>query len=343
MGKPNYAPWNQFLRMMSQYGMRDILDRRSSERNMEYLSEQMKGMSERQKEASGLRIGEIGAQRDADLEVAKKKFVYSLLDKPDILRLRGQIGLLEDDGQDTTEMKGQLEKAISDYADSYFSSLGGGRSPKMIRGLMGGLEPKEIIEPVKEGGTRSRFEAQLPVDVYKAQTERMEAGTKAKETTEGPEKEKRKQAMEYINDTVKYLVDEGVRAEKMDWTNLFGAAKIRDPLSPELRGQTLYHLNKMRENLINGGYLSQGQFDFIAKAWNSAQTTKEGAIPSPETGRTPMEEKTIIDQVEQNKLNAIAEEIQKKTGLEISECLRLAKEFRQKMPGYATGQRYVRE
>jgi hypothetical protein len=145
----------------------------------------------------------------------------------------------------------------------------------------------------------------------------------------------RKEYIDYITDTEKYLIDQGVKGEAISGNvrALFDSGKVYDPMSKENRGKALTYLGEIRLQLIQGKPPSPPQLSFLTKIRDvsaiegggmapapagptgTQESLKPTGLPSPTTGLYGSETVDAEAKINQNMLSMITNQIMQRLGL----------------------------
>jgi hypothetical protein len=131
---------------------------------------------------------------------------------------------------------------------------------------------KGMEEGYKESGTNRRANLAAEVDREKLDVEEKRLTDTGAGRTQAAAEKMTDRYIKWVDDTVSYLVGEGVQGQAMTGEMpIYLESKSRDPLSSQDRGFTLTHLQNINGQILRKGYdsLTDGQLAFISKVYNT--------------------------------------------------------------------------
>jgi len=123
-----------------------------------------------------------------------------------------------------------------------------------------------------ESGTNRRANLAAEVDREKLGVEREKLTDVGAGRTQATAEKMTDRYLKWVDDTVSYLVGEGVQGQAMTGEMpIYLESKSRDPLSSQDRGFALTHLQNIKAQILRQGYesLTDGQLAFISKVYNT--------------------------------------------------------------------------
>ena len=274
----DFSRSNQALARFNQFLQYDLLDKMRSDRDVDIMKIQDKLMRERDLLRGEIDIGV--AQYKSDL-TDKESYTKAMLDyaKMPGADYRVAMARLATDRNLPPQYHDAAIQAAKDYAAeiiplaqaAYNASRGIGTwkdYAAMVKG--GGFKGME--EAYKETGTNIRAARQAGIEEQKLGIERERLTDVGAGRTQAAAEKMTDRYIKWVDDTVSYLVGEGVQGQAMTGEMpIYLESKSRDPLSSQDRGFALTHLQNIKTQILRQGYesLTDGQLSFISKVYNT--------------------------------------------------------------------------
>lgn len=269
--KQTLARFNQFLSY-------DLLDQMRSDRDADLMRVQDKLMRERQVEAGRIDIG-VAEYKSALTD--KEAYTKAMLDYAKLpgADYRVSMARLATDPNLPPQYHEAAIQAAKDYAAeiiplaqaAYNASRGTGTWEDYAAMLKGGGF-RGMEEAYKESGTNIRASRQAGIEEQKLGIEREKLTDVGAGRTQAAAEKMTDRYIKWIDDTVSYLVGEGVQGQAMTGEMpIYLESKSRDPLSSQDRGFALTHLQNIKAQILRQGYetLTDGQLSFVSKVYNT--------------------------------------------------------------------------
>jgi len=296
----DFSRSNQALARFNQFLQYDLLDKMRSDRDVDIMKIQDKLMRERDLLRGEIDIGV--AQYKSDL-TDKESYTKAMLDyaKMPGADYRVAMARLATDRNLPPQYHDAAIQAAKDYAAeiiplaqaAYNASRGIGTwkdYAAMVKG--GGFKGME--EAYKETGTNIRAARQAGIEEQKLGIERERLTDVGAGRTQAAAEKMTDRYIKWVDDTVSYLVGEGVQGQAMTGEMpIYLESKSRDPLSSQDRGFALTHLQNIKTQILRQGYesLTDGQLSFISKVYNTPAVqgfvTEKLKSPPVAGGRPP--------------------------------------------------------
>jgi hypothetical protein len=350
----NTSGLNDSLRRLASFFMQNKLGELSNQRYMDTISEQDRLMRERGAEADvrarGLKQYESKINLD---EHIKKAFIDTAKsnDAFDYNVRAAQVAREAGDEAKAKALYGRAYELAIPNLTARMNALKGKANEQDFLATMEAFGEDGVEKLMSESGQAGRAatsagleEKRQGVDIQKLGLEKAKFGLeKEKFDVEqggpgGMGDKQRKEYIDYITDTEKYLIDQGVKGEKIGSSvrDFMGSYKYLDPMSKENRGKSLTYLGEIRLQLIQGIPPTPPQLSFLSKIKNVSAIeggtptpvegqevvpgeqigpTKPSGLPSPTTGLYGQEAGDAEAKINDNMLVMITNQIMQRLGL----------------------------
>jgi len=274
----DFSRSNQTLARFNQFLAYDLLDQKKSERDVALMGIQDRLMRERQVQAGQIDIGVAEYKSalsneeswtKAKLEAAKQPWFEYLnmwanmaIDETVPQKYHGTI-------RNAVKLRGEI---IGRMADAFQQASQGKMSWENAYAIADSSGVKGLTEMTQEAGSGRRANLAAEVDREKMDIEERKLTDVGAGRTQAAAEKMTDRYIKWVDDTVSYLVGEGVQSQAMTGDMpIYLESKSRDPLSSQDRGFALTHLQNIKTQILRQGYesLTDGQLAFISKVYNT--------------------------------------------------------------------------
>ena len=274
----DFSRSNQTLARFNQFLIYDLLDKLRSDRDADLMRVQDKLMREREIERGEIDIG-VAQYKSAltDKEAYTKAMLdFAKLPGADYLvtmaRLATDPNLPDDKKTIAVGAAKEYAAMIIPLAQAAQAASEGTGTWENYAALLKGGGFKGMEEGYKESGAGRRANLAAEVDREKMGIEERKLTDVGAGRTQAAAEKMTDRYIKWVDDTVSYLVGEGVQSQAMTGDMpIYLESKSRDPLSSQDRGFALTHLQNIKTQILRQGYesLTDGQLSFISKVYNT--------------------------------------------------------------------------
>jgi hypothetical protein len=274
----DFSRSNQALARFNQFLAYDLLDQNKSDRDVALMGIQDRLMRERQVEAGQIDMGvaEYKSALSNEESWTKAKLEFAKQPRFEYLNMWANMAIDKTvpEKYHPTIRNAVKERAaiLGEMADAFQQASQGKMSWENAYAIGNAAGVKGLTEMTQEAGSNRRANLAAEVDREKLDVEEKRLTDTGAGRTQAAAEKMTDRYIKWVDDTVSYLVGEGVQGQAMTGEMpIYLESKSRDPLSSQDRGFTLTHLQNIKGQILRKGYgsLTDGQLAFISKVYNT--------------------------------------------------------------------------
>lgn len=292
------AGLNKSIQAMLDYMMRQKLYEQEQEGRMTAIGEEQRGRMEYQTAQERANQALEKTEHANRMTQLNESLRGELLRMPTIARLRAEAENLRSKG-DEEGARLKDDQSVAEAGNlgrlAYLSQYGErATEPELTRAVHTAQDA--LLSILGEGGAERRSMRAADVERTGQQVRREELVQQGTGENRQQFNKDRDVWIAHIKDVSDVIDRQGV-ADKAQPPSMFGSGKAYDPLSSADRGSALASLALIRDRTLRGQMPSQEESRFMAEVLNSSKVKAEGALPSPETGRWPSEQRGLENRI----------------------------------------------
>ncbi|MDO8348664.1 MAG: hypothetical protein Q7T30_00390, partial [Planctomycetota bacterium] len=264
----DFSRSNQALARFNQFLQYDLLDKMRTDRDVDVMKIQDRLMREREVEKGNI---DIGVARYKSVLTDKEAYLAAYLDiskLPEFASDHAMAILATDENLPAQFHPAAREGAkrwaerILPLAQAHYRMSRGQATQEDFEALNKYAGFKGSEEGMKETGANIRASRTAGIEEQKIGIEREKLTDVGAGRTQAAAEKMTDRYLKWVDDTVSYLVGEGVQGAAMSGEMpIYLESKSRDPLSSQDRGFALTHLQNIKTQILRQGYesLTDGQ------------------------------------------------------------------------------------